>query len=73
MWFGEATTGASLSGVSQALYLILMFTWVLALASVLRGKEKPGASANQQGAEQGLRFEGKDKAQLGESGSTMGS
>lgn len=29
MCFGEATTGVSVSGVSQALYFILMSTWIL--------------------------------------------
>lgn len=72
-WFGKATTGVSVSGVSQALYFILMSTWVLALASALR-RRRPRASANQQGTEQGLeqglRFE-EEKAQHGESGSKI--
>lgn len=42
MWFGEATAGISFVGVSQALYLIVMSPWVLALASALRGQEGVG-------------------------------
>ena len=42
MWFGEATAGISFVGVSQALYLIVMSPWVLALASASRGQQGVG-------------------------------
>lgn len=66
MWFGEATTVISLSGVSQALYLILMSTWVLAPASALRGKGKTRTSASQQGTEQASDLKGRTMHHTGE-------
>lgn len=68
MWFGEATTVVSLSGVSQAPYLILMSTWVPAPASALRGKEKPRTSASQPGTE----LRGRTKHTAGEVAAPLG-